>query len=162
MLLGLLLLAGNPVYSEVPTKEDSSQLLSADFDKLPTYIKADTLLLKSAEHIFVYNGNVEVKHGDMIITSDSLEGKYDQSNQIQQLVALKNVTITRGEDVRANGERAVYEKSTESVTLTENPELVQNGSVLSADTIKIFLKENRSVAEGEVRVKLIKKETKPN
>lgn len=133
-------------------------ILEGDFNSGPTYIKSDTLSLKSVQRQFVYNGNVEVKQGDMTLTSDTLEGSYDKDNKIEKLTALKNVVIIKGEEMRATSEKAVYEAKSETVVLTDNPELQQNGSVLTADLIRIFLKENTSTAEGAVRVKLIKKE----
>ena len=137
---------------------DTNKLADGDFGNLPTYVKSDSLTLKSAERLFVYSGNVEVRQGDMILTSTTLEGKYSENNQIEQLLALVNVVLTKGETIRATGEKAIYDAATSTVTLTENPELQQEGSILTADVIKIFLKENRSTAEGTVRVKLVKKE----
>ena len=140
------------------TEKKDSVALDRDFGDLPTYIKSDTLTFKSKERNFVYSGNVEVTHGDMILTADSLEGNYSEKNEIQNLTAHKNVTIIKGEQMRATGEQAIYDKASETMVLTDNPELQQNGSVLTADRIRIFMKENRSVAEGQVRVKLIKGE----
>lgn len=131
---------------------------SEEFGKLPTYIKSNSLSLKQKERVFVYSGSVEVRQGDMILTADTLEGRYNERNEVQELVASSNVVILKGENIRANGNRAVYKQATETVTLTENPELQQEGSVLTADSITIFLQENRSSAEGNVRVKLVKKD----
>ncbi len=139
-------------------KEKKKDAFDDDFGKLPTYIKADSLTFKNKERNFVYSGNVEVTHGDMILTSNLLEGNYDESNQIKDLTARQNVTIIKGEDMRASGEQAIYDKTTDTMVLSDNPELQQNGSVLTADRIRIYMKENRSVAEGQVRVKLIKGE----
>ncbi len=143
--------------AEEKAGEEKSNLFNMQDNQknLPTYIKSDSLTVKSEERTFVYSGNVEVQQGDMTITSDFLDGFYDENNKIQQLVARANVVIIKGESIRAHGERATYESSTETVVLTENPELQQNGSVLSADLIRIFLKENRSTAEGAVRVKVV-------
>jgi lipopolysaccharide transport protein LptA len=93
----------------------------------------------------------------MTITSDTLEGNYDQQNKIQKLTAKTNVLILKGDAIRGTSELAVYQAAQDVVTLTENPELSQNGSVLTADAIKIFLKDNRSEASGQVRVKMIDK-----
>jgi|GEM_PF-3868742 len=129
-----------------------------DFAKLPTYVKADTLTLKTEERVFNYTGNVEVKQGDMTLTSNSLEGKYNEHNQIQSLRAQGNVVITKGENIRATSELAVYDATKDIITLTESPELQHDDTILTADAVKIFLKENRSTAEGTVRVKMVKKE----
>lgn len=130
---------------------------SPDFGKLPTYIKSDSLQLKQTERYFVYSGNVEMKHGDMTITSNTLEGTYDEQNKLKKLIAKTNVQIVKGDNIHGSSELATYEAAQDTVTLTENPELSQNGSVLTADAIKIFLKDNRSEASGQVRVKMIDK-----
>lgn len=141
-------LAENPKAAVDPFAKES-------FGKQPTYIKSNSLVLRSKDRVFVYSGDVEVRQGDMTLTSETLEGKYDQNNDIQELVAFNNVVIVKGENIRANGNRAIYRKENETVTLTENPEMQQEGSVLTADAITIFLNENRSQAEGNVRVKLV-------
>ena len=136
---------------------DSSSFRSSK-GNLPTYIKSEMLTLDSKARIFTYNRNVEVQHEDMVMTCDALQGMYDEHNKIQKMVAQGNVIIEKGETVRASGQRAIYDADAEILTLTESPELQESGSVLTADAIKIFLREDRSSAEGQVRVKVVKKE----
>lgn len=145
-----------PKQADVDASPFKSELGSKE---LPTFIKSDSLTLRSEERIFIYTGNVEVRRGEMIMTSESLEGVYDQNNKIQTLTAKKNVTVTKGDAIKATGDQALYTAADETMVLSQSPELQQNDSVLTADTIRIFMKENRSVAEGAVRVKLVKKET---
>lgn len=148
-----------PAASTEAAKSDApfGMKTSPDFGKLPTYIKADSLTLNQEKRTFMYSGNVEVKQGDMTITANTLEGNYSEGNKIQQLTAKTNVLITKGQDIRGTCELAVYEAAKETVTLTQNPELTQNGSVLTGDNIIIHLRENRSEATGQVRVKMIDK-----
>ena len=128
----------------------------------PTTITADSLKLDQKTRDFLYEGNVIVKQGNMILTSDQLDGSYDQNNEIKELIAISNVHITKGPKIKAKGERAVYDKNNETMTLTENPEVDQDGSIVAADKIIIYLLEDRSVAQGEVRVQLTKNdETAP-
>jgi lipopolysaccharide transport protein LptA len=129
-----------------------------NFGKEPTYVKSDTLTLKGAERVFAYEGNVEVRQGDMTLTASVVEGSYNERNEIEMLTAHTNVVIVKGPEIRASGEKAIFDNKSQVVTLTENPELQQEGSVLTADVIRVFLAENRSAAEGNVRVKLVKKE----
>jgi lipopolysaccharide export system protein LptA len=140
----------------------ASDLLGLDQStkKLPTYIKSDQLVVNNKDRTFSYSGNVEVTQGDLMLSAQLLDGTYDEKNQIKDLTARRNVIIVKGEDIRASGEQAVYDKGSETVVLTENPELSQGGSILTADRIRIFLKENRSVAEGQVRVKVAREEGK--
>lgn len=127
----------------------------------PTYITSNSLTLNSEDKIFTYKGNVSVKKGDMTLTSDQLEGKYGEDNKIKQLVARSNVTITKGDGIKATSNRAIYEADKELVTLLDNPQLFQDGSILTADIVKVFLQENRSMAEGQVSMKLVKSDKSP-
>jgi len=135
--------------------ESEKPLITADFQNQTTYIKSDNLVLKANQRIFTYEGAVEVTQEDMILTCETLVGNYDENNQIISLQANTNVVIVQGEGVRASSNKAVYDRETETLELTENPELEQNGSILTADKITLFLKEDRSTAEGAVRVRLI-------
>jgi len=162
-ILAIILLAigiTNPLVLSAEQKSASSAegLGTVDFGGAPTFITSETLTLLTQKRLLEYEGNVEVIHADLNLKCDLLQVIYDENNQIEELIALRNVFITKGPNIRARGERAVYEQADETLTLTENPELQQDGSVLTADRIRIFLAEDRSVAEGEVRVKLIRKD----
>lgn len=122
----------------------------------PVYINSDALTLNQLKRTFVYTGHVKVTQGDMTLSSDILEGRYNEANKIEELIAKKNVVITKGPNIKATSQRAVYDALKEVVTLTENPQLHQEGSILTADAVKVYLRENRSIAEGQVRMKLIK------
>lgn len=121
----------------------------------PVYIKSDTLTLNSKERVFTYKGNVEIVRGDITITADTVIGKYDEKNQLQMVIGEDNVVLTRGEDMRATANRAVYSIPLATIELTEGPELTRKGNVLSADKITVYVNEDRSEAEGNVRVKVI-------
>lgn len=124
----------------------------------PTYINADSLTLRSNERFFIYTGHVVVIQGEMTMTSKTLEGTYTAENKIERLIARGDVVITKP-TLKATGQKAVYEAATEVVTLYDNPQVTQNESILNADRIKVYLREDRSEAEGTVRVTLVKKET---
>ncbi len=138
-------------------QEASNSLLEVDFQDAPTFIKSNSLTLKTGTRTFEYKGNVEVKQGDFIMNCDLLEGFYNEKDEVERMVAHNNVIITKGPGIRATSELAEYLAENETVVLTEGPELQQEESILTADLIRIFLKEDRSVAEGTVRVKLVEK-----
>ena len=122
---------------------------------VPTLIDSDALDVDQNTRVFKYSGNVKVVQGDMTLTSDYLVGIYNDQNKIKDLTATKNVVITKGESIKATSEKAYYEADTSLVTLTINPQLFQEGSILTAEKIKINLDANQSSAEGKVRVKLV-------
>lgn len=124
------------------------------FGKLPTNITSDALTFNAKSRVFAYQGNVQVTQGDMRLTSKILEGTYNEKNQLQKLIAKGDVFISK-QDIQATGQIASYDAVAAIVTLTDNPQLQQKESVLRADKIKIFLNENRSQAEGDVRVTFV-------
>ncbi len=146
--------------SQKTAAKDSGPMAMGNFGdsmgKEPTYIKSDSLSLRAKDRVFVYTGNVEVVQGDMTLTADTIEGTYNDQNKIDTLTAKSNVTIIKGDGIKAHSETARYDAKNATMILTDNPELSQNGSLLTADVITIFLNENRSTAEGQVRVKLLK------
>ena len=161
----LTLSFSSPAFSEDKSSEKKSDgLFSANFQKAPTYIKSKKMTLFSEDRKVQYEENVEVLHEDMKLTCDKLEALYTAENEIDKIFAFDNVFIQRENGTQARSEKAVYEKATEIVTLTINPEVQENGSVVTADTIRIYLTEDRSEAEGNVRVKLVqqKKLEDPN
>ena len=134
-------------------------LFDTNYGDAPTFIKSDSLTLNATDRVFTYTGNVEVKQKDMIMTSANLEGHYDENNKIQSMEATKDVVITQGPDIRAKSQRAFFDQAKSILTLTENPELEQKGSILTADKIVIYVNENRSEALGTVQVKLVDDKT---
>lgn len=128
------------------------------FGKLPTNVVADSLSFNPKSRVFAYQGNVIVTQGDMKLTSKTLEGNYSETNQLQKLIARGDVLITK-QDIKASGQTATYDAVAGIVILTDNPQLAQNQSILTADRIKIFINENRSQAEGDVRVTFVQGST---
>lgn len=128
------------------------------FGKLPTNVSADSLSFNPKNRVFAYQGNVVVTQGDMKLTSKTLEGNYNETNQLQKLIARGDVMITK-QDIKASGQTATYDAPAGIVILTDNPQLAQNESILTADRIKIFINENRSQAEGDVRVTFVQSST---
>lgn len=142
-----------------PTPAPTSGPLVFD-KKAPTHITSDELTVHNEERVFVYSGNVTVDQGDLKITSKTLEGTYSEQNEIQKLVAKGDVLILKG-DIRANSQQALYDAATDTLTLIDNPQVQQGDSILAADKIKIYLKDNRSQAEGQVRVTFVNKSQTP-
>jgi lipopolysaccharide export system protein LptA len=129
---------------------------SGDEKDLPLYVKSDTLTLDSKARVFTYRGNVEATKGSLVITSDVMIGQYDEDSRIQTITAIGNVVITKGETMQAKSNRAVYNVAQARIELTEGPEIIQQGNALSADKVTLYVDEDRSEAEGEVRVKVLK------
>ena len=146
-----------PTPTAAPAPNMGDAMFSGNFSDLPTNITSNSLTLRSEDRYFIYVGNVVVKQGDMTLTSKTLEGTYNEQNQIERLKAKGDVVITKV-DMKATSQTATYDAATSIATLIDNPQLTQNDSILTADRIKLFLNENRSQAEGQVRVTMVKKD----
>ncbi len=138
-----------------PKQNPLASAFGTENSKEPIFISANSLLLRSKERLFSYSGNVVITQGDVTITCESLDGSYSETNKIEKLNAKKNVRLKKGTSMNGRSNLAEYQAATRVLVLKENPELEQNGSTLAADIIKVFLDENRSVAEGQVRVKML-------
>lgn len=145
-----------------PEKSGLKATLSMGPSDEPVYIKSDSLSLDSKSRVFTYEDNVEVVRGELSITCDRVIGTYDENNELQKVVCEDNVVVTKGPALRASANRAVYTLSKKTIELTEAPELAREGNILFADKITIFVEEDRSEAEGNVRVKVIKPEDEGN
>jgi lipopolysaccharide transport protein LptA len=151
-LAALLLIPNITILAE---EKNEGSLFDTDFNSKMTEIKSKTFMLYAKTRTFNYKGDVSVKQGDLLLTSELLDGSYSVDNQIQDLVAKNNVVITKGPDIKARGTNAVYSSKAQTLVLTGNPEIEQNQSILQADKITLFLKDNKSLAEGDVHVKII-------
>ena len=148
-----------PALAETASSGGAANLMDStsfdnSFGKLPTNITSDALTFNAKNRVFAYQGNVQVTQGDMRLTAKTLEGTYSEKNELLKLVAKGDVFISK-QDIQATGQIASYDAVASIVTLTENPLLQQKESILRADKIKIFLNENRSQAEGDVRVTFV-------
>ncbi len=161
----LFSLAASPALAQEQASGSSIDKLSSNslfdqklqddsFGKAPTHIKSESLSINAKDRIFTYRGNVEVTQGDMTLTAKTIDGLYTEQNQISKLVAKGDVVIIK-QDIKATAQQAIYDATSSVVTLTDNPQLQQKESILIADRIKVFLKENRSQAEGSVRVTVV-------
>lgn len=156
ILVSFLLFSGsNFSYAEgIPDGNAIQSMKKAHNSKEPITIDANQLSLDTEARTFQYKGSVKVVQGDLTLLADQMDGQYTEDNQITSITAVGNVDITKGPDIKAMSEKAVYDAQAKIVTLTENPQLTQKGSTLSADTVKVYLLENRSTAEGSVKVKV--------
>ena len=116
-----------------------------------------------------FEGSVKVQQGDLVLTCDRLVIMYDEKmagasqsgspkNQatkelqtpsgIKSITALGNVKITQNDRMAVAG-KAVFDNAKRTITLTEGPpRLWQGPDVLAAQTIIIYLDENRSELLG--------------
>jgi lipopolysaccharide export system protein LptA len=148
-----------PYKKENPPEAPVIDLGSSSSRNEPVYITSDKLELDAENRSFIYNGNVKVVQADVTITARQMVGRYGSDNKVETITARKDVVVTKSPDTKATSQMGVYDAKTGVVTLTENPHLFQGGNDLAADKITINLTTNKSSAEGQVRMKVIKPPT---
>lgn len=155
-LLLLLLLAPGSVWADNPSEASALKRSLGSSGQGPVLIKSKTLTLDAKKRVFTYRDNVEIVRDDLNITANTVVGNYDENDEIKLITCEGNVVITRGLELRATSNRASYDVPRGVITMTEGPELTDKGNVLNADKVTIYVNEDRSEAEGNVRVKVIK------
>lgn len=144
-----------------PQNPQAERYGSVDTNKYPTNITADYFNVLGKEHKFFYQGNVKALHNGMVLNADRVDGTYDQKNQIDKLIATGNVVVDNGKGIHATGGKGIYGAKTNTIIMTDSPEVTENGSTVAADKITVYLKENRSEATGRVRMRVAPKDLQP-
>ena len=125
----------------------------------PIHIEANRMTSIERTNSVVFSGEVDAKQGDVRIRSDEMTVYYtnaDQepkaektaSQQVERLVCVGNVEITRGEWL-GTSKKMTYLSKERQVILTDNAKAWQNQNMVSGDKIIYYLDEGRSEVIGD-------------
>lgn len=93
-------------------------------EQQPIHITANTLDVNHAKGQAIFQGNVKITQGDVVLTANRVEAQYTAAPTT--LVATGDVALTRGTE-RATGDKAIYNPNTQTLTLTGNRVVLQRG-----------------------------------
>jgi lipopolysaccharide export system protein LptA len=117
----------------------------------PVEVTAESLTVDQAARTAVFTGNVVIGQGDLRIAAGRVQVIYDEeSGEIGQLLASDGVTFVTATEA-AEAQSADYNLTTGMLTLTGEVLLTQGNSALSADAMRVNLREGTAVMEGRVR-----------
>ena len=136
--------------------------------KTTTVITSNTMTASSQENKVIFRENVKMVQEELVVHSDimivyfkeksaqapSPVGQLPSENskkEIRVIEAKGHVKIAKGES-RATCTRALYDKQEERIILLGSPVVWEAGTRVSGQKITMFLKENRSIVEGDTRV----------
>ena len=136
--------------------------------KTTTVITSNTMTASSQENKVIFRENVKMVQEGLVVHSDimivyfkeksaqapSPVGQFPSENskkEIRVIEAKGHVKIAKGES-RATCTRALYDKQEERIILLGSPVVWEAGTRVSGQKITMFLKENRSIVEGDTRV----------
>lgn len=127
-------------------------------DDAPIHIEANHMTSTEKTNSVIFTGDVDAKQDDVRIRSDKMtvfytpkedkpkkkaENKKGTSQQVEKLICIGNVEITRGEWL-GTSKKMVYLSKERQVILTENAKAWQGQNMVSGDKIIYYLDEGRS------------------
>lgn len=133
-----------------------NQALSAD---APIHIEANRMTSTEHTNSVVFTGEVDAKQADVRIRSDEMtvyytpaeekkkEKQKKTSQQVEKLICIGNVEITRGEWL-GTSKKMVYLSKERQVILTGNAKAWQGQNMVSGEKIIYYLDEGRSEVIG--------------
>ncbi|MGB3210622.1 MAG: lipopolysaccharide transport periplasmic protein LptA [Desulforhopalus sp.] len=127
----------------------------------PIHIEADRMTSTERTSSVVFTGEVDAKQGDVRIRTDemtvyytqkdtekkNLEGENSASQQVEKLICVGNVEITRGEWL-GTSKKMIYLSKERQVILTEDAKAWQGQNMVSGEKIIYYLDEGRSEVVG--------------
>src|SRR2546427_7139904 len=160
LLIGLSLSSGWAVSlaasAALPAKEETKKGASG-FEinkKDPIYITSDWMEVDQKKNTITYKGRVVTVQADMTMRSDTLTAYYDgDMKQMKQIIAEGKVNATQGSRI-ATGEKAVFDDSAKTVTLTGNPVMRQGNSQVKGSRVIYFVEQDRATAEGDGKIRV--------
>ena len=122
-------------------------------------VKSDSLEVDNKRKIVTFTGNVNASREDLTINCDKMSLYYydtgkaqseaDPEVKIDRIIAIGKVKISRADGGSATADKAIYYQKDEKVVLTGKPVVKQGNDLVAGAKITLFLKENRSIVEGE-------------
>ncbi len=158
LLLLLLILSApnNAAAAESTTKQEGKKSSSA-FElnkKDPIYITADWMEVDQTKNTITYKGRVVTVQTEMTMRSETLTAYIDpETKKMKQIVAEGKVNATQGNRV-ATGEKAVFDDTAKTVTLTGSPVMRQGNSQVSGVKIIYYNEQDKAVTEGDGKVRV--------
>ena len=148
----IALTAGAPAKEE--TKKKSAGTAFEFSKKDPIYITSDWMEVDQKKNTITYKGRVVTVQADMTMRSETLIAYFEpEMKQMKQIVAEGKVNATQGERV-ATGEKAVFDDTAKTVTLTGNPVMRQGNSQVTGIRVIYFVEQDRAVAEGDGKIRV--------
>jgi lipopolysaccharide export system protein LptA len=156
VLLGAMLVALVPTLAagQLPTtgtksKDDKSQPLTVDADRMERYGK---------ENLVIFSGNVVARRDNSVQYAERVEVYLDEKgDRVLRTVSTGGVRIVTKDCRTGTAQRAEYFDLEQRVTLIGNARVWEEDNVVSGDTITLYMSQDRSIVQGgkQERVKAV-------
>ena len=98
----------------------------------PVDITGDTAEFQ--DDIAIWTGNVRVIQAEAILTADKLRAVINEDGDVQSITAIGSVRYSNGKEA-ITGERAVFNETRRTITISENVIVTQGRQVMSAGRV---------------------------
>lgn len=125
----------------------------------PIFTDAERIESVQNENVAYLTGNVDIQQGDARLRADKVTIKFKKAaagansglasgfGEIEQIIAEGRVFYVTPE-MKAKGDRGVYERSTDTITMTGNVALLRNRDVAEGQILKIEIGNRRTTLDG--------------
>lgn len=121
---------------------------------LPVEISAETMTVDQADGSVEFVGNVIIGQGEMRLSAQKVEVRYDEAGQrVSSLAATGGVTLVSGADA-AEAQTADYDVDKGVVVMRGDVLLTRGGNALSAQEMTVELDSGTARMAGRVRTVL--------
>ena len=122
------------------TKDDNTQPLTVDADKMERFGKAS---------LVIFTGNVVARRDNSVQYADRVEVYMDEKgNRVMRTVSTGAVRIITKDCRTGTAQRAEYFDLDQRVVLIGDARVWQDDNVVSGDTITIYMAQDRTIVEG--------------
>ncbi|MEH6551416.1 MAG: lipopolysaccharide transport periplasmic protein LptA [Pseudomonadales bacterium] len=133
----------------------TAQALPEDRNQ-PIVLEADRAERNEKSNMMIYEGNVELRQGSLLITADSLEiksldGKVSFIEAKGSPAYLNQVPAIDKPPIKAWARTIVYRVDTEVLQLQTEARVEQDGAIVESDIIDYFIKQELVKASGSTK-----------
>lgn len=137
----------------------STSLYAQTEQEAPIYIEANSMSATESSNSVIFSGDVDAKQADVRIRGDKMTVYYLETSapkkntdekgkqEVDKLVCIGNVEITRGEWLGTGG-KMVYTAKDRKIVLTQNAKAWQGQNMVTGSKITYYLDQKRSEVEG--------------
>lgn len=155
----LALCAPTATLAEIDVGDDTGDLIANvaevvggfRLSKLPAKLRvtADKMEFDFKQGRLRYEGNVDVEHGDIKMSTDSLLLTFEpgDAEKLREIVATGHVEVVRGEEI-ARGRSAVYNPGQATLKLSGDASLGSGPNLVKGESVIVYLDEGRAIVEG--------------
>ena len=131
----------------------------------PTTITSERMTVQGKDRKAIFEKSVVFTREGMVLRADRMtvffkkekseKTKNSSGNSFEEaldIIEAEGSVVIEKPDGNATSGRAIYYKDEDKVLLTESPVAWQNGTRVTGTRMTIFLKEERSIVEGDAHV----------